>query len=81
MTGERWQQVKTILADALECEKPDQRLAVVERACAGDLLLKEEVDALLAHANDGVVDKLLIRVTGTQKDEAPKRRAMRPREF
>jgi hypothetical protein len=67
MTPLRWQQVKGILADALESENPDERAAVVERACAGDLLLKQEVDALLTHADDGVVDKLLIRVPVTLK--------------
>jgi hypothetical protein len=67
MTPQRWQQVKAILADALECAKPDERAAVVQRACVGDQLLKQEVDALLAHANGDVVNKLLIRVRVTSK--------------
>ena len=67
MTPRRWQHVKAILADALEYEKPDERAAVVQRACVGDLLLKQEVDALLAHADDIVVDELLTRMPDTPK--------------
>jgi hypothetical protein len=48
MTPERWQQVKTILADALECASPAERRALVEQACKADVQLKEEVKALLA---------------------------------
>jgi hypothetical protein len=48
MTPEQWQQVKTILADALERTSPAERLSFVEQACAGDVQLKGEVEALLA---------------------------------
>jgi hypothetical protein len=48
MTAERWQQLKKILADALECTSPMQRLGFVEQACGSDVQLKEEVEALLA---------------------------------
>jgi energy-converting hydrogenase A subunit M len=48
MTPERWQQVKAILADALECVSPAERHALVEQACAADVQLREEVEALLA---------------------------------
>jgi hypothetical protein len=54
MTPEQWQQVKAILADALECASPAERRAFLEKACAADLQLKEEVEALLAF-DDGVV--------------------------
>ena len=54
MTPGRWQQVKAILADALECASPAERHAFVEKACAADPQLKEEVEALLAF-DDGVV--------------------------
>ena len=48
MTPERWQKVKAILADALECASPAERRALVEQACETDVQLKEEVEALLA---------------------------------
>jgi hypothetical protein len=48
MTPERWQQVKAILADALEHTSPTARLRFVEGACEADVQLKEEVKALLA---------------------------------
>jgi hypothetical protein len=48
MTPERWQKVKAILADALECASPAERRALVEQACEADAQLKEEVEALLA---------------------------------
>jgi hypothetical protein len=51
MTPERWRQVKAILADALECASSAERRAFVEQACAADVQLKEEVEALLAFAD------------------------------
>ena len=51
MTPQRWQQVKAILTDAIECEDALRRAAVVESSCAGDLLLQQEVEALLAYAD------------------------------
>ena len=54
MTPERWQQVKAILADAIERDDALQRAAFVESSCAGDPLLKQEVEALLAF-DDGAV--------------------------
>ena len=54
MTPERWQQVKAILADALECASPAERRALVDQACAADVQLKEEVEALLAFDGSNV---------------------------
>ena len=51
MTPERWQQVKAILAEAIECDDALQRAACVKRFCASDRLLQEEVEALLAYAD------------------------------
>src|SRR5215510_9279716 len=55
MTPERWQQVKQILQSALE-RKPAERSAFVANACAGDPLLRSEVESLIsahdqAHTN------------------------------
>jgi hypothetical protein len=51
MTPERWQQVKAILAEAIECDDVLGRAAFVENSCAGDPVLKQEVEALLAYAD------------------------------
>ena len=47
MTGERWQQVKTVLEAVLQmdCEK---RHAYLDQVCAGDQSLRREVESLLA---------------------------------
>ena len=52
MTPERWQQIKAILAAAIEIAAPLQRATFVESSCAGDPLLRQEVEALLAYADD-----------------------------
>jgi hypothetical protein len=51
MTRERWQQVKAILAEAIECDDAFGRAAFVESSCAGDPLLRQEVEALLVYAD------------------------------
>jgi non-specific serine/threonine protein kinase/serine/threonine-protein kinase len=51
MTPQRWQQVKAILADAIERNDALRRAAFVESSCAGDPLLRQEVEALLAYAD------------------------------
>jgi len=51
MTPERWQQVKAILESAIGYDDAFQRATFVERSCADDPLLKQEVEALLACAN------------------------------
>jgi eukaryotic-like serine/threonine-protein kinase len=48
MTPERWQQVKSVLAEALE-EAPANRPACLERSCAGDEDLRREVELCLEH--------------------------------
>jgi len=53
MTSARWQQVKAILVDALECASLAERGAFVEKACSADRQLKKEVEALLAFADNG----------------------------
>ena len=54
MTPARWQQVKSILAEALDCPGSAAREAFVERACASDLPLRREVESLLAREPDGL---------------------------
>ena len=52
MTPERWQQVKTILEGAIGYNDALQRAAFVEGSCADDALLKQEVETLLAYADE-----------------------------
>src|SRR6516164_11645980 len=41
--------VDTILAEAVEIAAPAERLAFVEKCCAGDALLKQRVERLIAN--------------------------------
>ena len=56
-TAQRWQRVKTILADALERPSPEERIAYLERSCGGDTTLMREVEALMAQST-GSLDEL-----------------------
>jgi serine/threonine protein kinase len=47
-TPQRWQEIDRIFAVALERE-PSERGAFLDEACAGDELLRKEVESLLAH--------------------------------
>lgn len=49
MTPERWQQVEHVLQEAIERE-PAERAALLDRECAGDPALREEVESLLESA-------------------------------
>ena len=55
VTPERWQQIKTIVADALELEV-DRREAFLASACGSDAALRDEVDSLLETADDDFLD-------------------------
>jgi len=50
MTRERWQQVCDLLEQALELE-PQQRLALLDRACGADPSLRKNVEVLLASSD------------------------------
>ena len=50
MTGERWQQVKTVLEAALPMDSGKRR-AYLDQACAADHALRREVESLLAADN------------------------------
>ena len=47
MTPECWQRVKEVLGNALDLD-PDQRAAYLDKACAGERTLRDEVERLLA---------------------------------
>lgn len=46
MTSDRWQQIKAVLADALEREGVEREVFLAD-ACQGDDELRQEVDSLL----------------------------------
>ena len=47
MTGERWQEIKTVLEAALQMDS-EKRRAYLDQACASDQSLRREVESLLA---------------------------------
>jgi eukaryotic-like serine/threonine-protein kinase len=52
MTPDRWQQIEKIYHSALELEE-SQRVAFLEKACAGDKALRHEVESLLRSEQSG----------------------------
>src|SRR6266496_2119190 len=63
MNSHRWQQLKVILAEALEQESPADRTALVGRSCGNDADLLHEIESLLAEA------KPLLRETPDELEE------------
>ena len=57
LSPQRWQQVKAVLAAALE-QPPGVRAAFLDRACARDASLRDEAESLLAHCDEaeGLLD-------------------------
>ena len=51
MTPEQWRQVREVLAEALEL-KPEDRPALLDRACSSDHALRREVERLLSSSNE-----------------------------
>src|ERR1700719_1894680 len=52
MNADRWQKLKSILAEALEHESPSTRSAVIGRSCADDVDLLREIESLIAEADE-----------------------------
>lgn len=48
MRVERWRRIEELLNSALD-HRPNERAALLERACDGDAYLRREVESLLAH--------------------------------
>ncbi len=65
VSGDRWRRIEDICHDALE-RRPDDRAAFVRDACAGDDVLRGEVESLLANQSraDAVGTGLGIRDSG-----------------
>lgn len=61
MTPERWQQVKELFRSALEY-KTEERAALLDRACAGDYELRQEVESLLTsfEESDSIIEMPVI---------------------
>ncbi len=54
MNAERWQIIKSILADALEFHDTSERSAFLAQACVDDAALRREVDSFLVEDPDGL---------------------------
>src|SRR4029453_14336257 len=65
----RWQQLKSILADALEHSSPEERTAVLTQSCAGDTALLCEAQRLLAHDTNVFEEFAEIAATRLRCDE------------
>ena len=69
MASERWLQVKHIFADVLE-QEPDSRAAFLAEACAGDPILRHEVESLLL-ADEQAGGEFLQQPPGQAPEESP----------
>lgn len=69
--NENWQRIKAIVSEALELPE-DDRAAFIDKACAGDRELHDEVESLVFHdADDGFLEQpLLVAATGDAPDDA-----------
>jgi eukaryotic-like serine/threonine-protein kinase len=72
MDPDRWARVKEVFQAALECE-PGRRAGFLRSACAGDLSLREAVEAMLAREPEarGFLESPAIRVEA--EDPGPRR--------
>lgn len=52
MNADRWQKIKSILAEALVHESPSTRSAMIGRSCGNDVDLLREIESLLAAVAD-----------------------------
>jgi serine/threonine protein kinase/Tol biopolymer transport system component len=57
MTGERWQEIRTVLEAALQVDSEERR-AYLDQACASDQSLRREVESLLAADKQAQTDFL-----------------------
>ena len=51
MTPERWQRIKDVLQEVLELA-PERRSAFLDKACAGDQVLRQEVESLVSSSDE-----------------------------
>ena len=65
MTPERWQEIREVLAKALEVA-PEKRSEFLDRACSSDVSLRQEVETLLGSSDDvrsNFLQSSMLRVT------------------
>jgi serine/threonine-protein kinase len=53
LNPERWEQIQAILAEAEACP-PEERAALLDRLCQGDVAVRDEVESLLAASSEAV---------------------------
>src|ERR1700693_3151800 len=51
MNVDRWQKLKSILAEALEQDSPSARSVVIDRSCGDDVDLLHEIESLIEEAD------------------------------
>ena len=54
VNSDRWQQIKAIVAEALDENSPEARAALVAERCGGDSELRREVESLLDQTTTGI---------------------------
>lgn len=66
---ENWQRIKAIVSEALELPE-DDRAGFIERACAGDRELHDEVESLVFHdADDGFLERPVLAAADAPPDD------------
>src|SRR2546425_11213737 len=67
MTPERWQQIKSVLGEALE-QRPADRATFLDRVCGDNLSLRSEVESLIPYeeAGETFMDSLVGYLKGEQ---------------
>jgi eukaryotic-like serine/threonine-protein kinase len=68
LTPDRWQRVKTVVADALECS-PTTRQAFISDACADDDVVYREVESMLS-VSASKLDACVEELAGTRESRA-----------
>ncbi len=68
--AERWQRIKAILADALECADAGARAKFVAAACGDDAALRAEVEAFLAREAATGLEQYADAMRGSRAEDA-----------
>ena len=71
MNSERWEQIARLYEQVLD-EEPSARPAFVDRACGDDLVLRREIEALLAEEDEpGLIDRPVWSAASDLMEPAP----------
>jgi serine/threonine protein kinase len=72
MSDDRWQRIEEVFHHVADLA-PSERAGFLEKACAGDLDLRRQVESLLANddSNDKLIEEVVSQVVGQLPEEAP----------